>query len=269
MADSISKPTFSAHDDLRQACRYCASLAIVHRTIGAKREWLDTAIDNGTLTFIQHEDHCYGVTCQHVVDALARRNAKSADAGFVFATLKEGIYALVGEFRQPRHDLADYLLDVAITRLPNDFPNRIGKQFFRLQPDEHPKTEVRYAMAFGFPTGEKSVIRDGIGERMGMPCAQAVAEGTGQHFFSQLPDAPAIEHLSGMSGGPAFWSTEDRYGLLGFIYEGSRTGAAGDLIETPRIMYSIVPCDHQEFARWVEELDLKSAPITKIKPMAV
>lgn len=126
-------------------------------------------------------------------------------------------------------------------------------------------------MAFGFPTGEKENKHNGEGYRVSMPCVQAVAEGIGGdgQFLSTLGDQPIIAHLSGMSGGPVFWSTADHFGLLGVIYEGSPTGAQDDLIERPRVHYFIERCDSEEFSRWVTDLDLQNAPETSIKAVSV
>ena len=60
-----------------------------------------------------------------------------------------------------------------------------------------------------------------------------VAEGVGSvdnndqvQFFSEIEEADSS--LSGMSGGPVFWSTETTFGLLGFIKEAMGPPADGE-----------------------------------------
>ena len=61
----------------------------------------------------------------------------------------------------------------------------------------------------------------------------------------------------------------DHFGLLGIIYEGNRTGAADDLIQSPRIHFFVDRCDYDEFSRWVRELDLKNTPATTISLISI
>ena len=88
--------------------------------------------------------------------------------------------------------------------------------------------------------------------------------GSGTQSLSVLPVAPDIGHLSGMSGGPVFWSTPENFGLIGFIYEGNRTSAAEDVISEPRIHFFVEVCGYQRFGEWVRELNLNSAPEAEI-----
>jgi hypothetical protein len=60
-----------------------------------------------------------------------------------------------------------------------------------------------------------------------MPFVHAIAEnrsivGPAFTLFSELKETPAIRDLSGMSGGPIYWSNDAAYGLLGITYESSR-----------------------------------------------
>ncbi len=115
-------------------------------------------------------------------------------------------------------------------------------------------------MAFGFPNEEKENLYEGAGYRVTMPCAHAVAQGMGgdTHFFPRL-----------MMSRPVFWSTADRFGLLGIIYEGNGTRVADDFIQSPRIHFFVDRCDYDEFSRWVAGLDLKNTPETTITPVRV
>jgi hypothetical protein len=234
---------------------------------------LNAGYENGTLTFIEHDGLHYGVTCWHVIEALHNRTTKYGAGKFICATLKDGTYGVEDTFQRPSALFGrNNQPDIAVAKLPGDFPTKIGKRYFLLQPETgHRPNPLQYAMAFGFPSEEKENLYEGTGYRVAMPCAHAVAEGMGgeTQFLSTLNDEPKIGHLSGMSGGPVFWSTADHFGLLGIIYEGSRTSATDDFIQSPRIHFFVDRCDHGEFSRWVAELDLKNTPQATITPVRV
>jgi hypothetical protein len=144
----------------------------------------------------------------------------------------------------------------------------LGKRFFKLSEvnDQRP-IPLKYAIAVGFPTGDKTQKYGPDGYRVAMPCVQATAESVGseRQFLSILPDAPATGHLSGVSGGPVFWSTADHFGLVGFVYEGDQTGPADDMIQRPRVRFFVETCDYHEFSRWTEEL--RTARAERVMPV--
>ena len=72
-------------------------------------------------------------------------------------------------------------------------------------------------------------------------------------------------NLSGVSGGPVFWSTADHFGLVGFVYEGDQTGPADDMIQRPRVRFFVETCDYHEFSRWTEEL--RTARAGRVMPV--
>jgi hypothetical protein len=231
-------------------------------------------LPNGTLTFISLDGGHYAVTCQHVVDKVRANVERFGSKTYHLATLKDGIYSIGDEFKQPSAPLGSSgFLDIAIERIPPDFPAKIGKRFLTLLPSMPKAPEnVPFAVGFGFPTGDKSVLTDERGELLQMPCVQTLAEGitSGTRFLSLLSEVPTTAHLSGMSGGPAFWSEGEKWGLLGFIYEGTPTAPEpNDLYGSPRVQFCLVPCDYQEFSRWVTELNLREGRIAKIRPMKI
>ena len=95
-----------------------------------------------------------------------------------------------------------------------------------------------------------------------MPCVHAIAEGVGSseyadqvQFYSELAEELAISSLSGLSGGPVFWSDGQRLGLIGFVKqaldvnppEGEDTIHAG-----PRVNFICQRASYDDFGRWVE-----------------
>jgi hypothetical protein len=270
---NLPLPQFWAADGLKEGCRFCAALGIVPAHIQKLPQLLNAGIENGTLTFLEHDGFHYGVTCWHVIEDLHNRNTKYGAGRYICATLKDGTYGIADNFRRPSAPFgSNKQPDIAVGRLPEDFAAKLGKRYYSLQPEAgHRPNPLQYAIAFGLPTEEKENMYEGAGYRVAMPCAHAVAEGIGgdTQFLSVLNHEPKIGHLSGMSGGPVFWSTADHFGLLGIIYEGNRTGAAEDFIQSPRIHFFVDRCDYDEFSRWVAELDLKNIPPTTITPVRI
>lgn len=115
--------------------------------------------------------------------------------------------------------------DIAIRELDPNFPAYVGKVALDIDANPVPPlSEVFFAVAVGFPDRLKTQTQTPPGYQLAMPCVHAVAENhskTGPSFtlFSELQTTPNIRDLSGMSGGPIYWSNEARYGLLGITYE--------------------------------------------------
>jgi hypothetical protein len=70
-----------------------------------------------------------------------------------------------------------------------------------------------------------------------------------------LEERPTISSLSGLSGGPVYWSNEDRYGLVGIVYEAndvsgnvSEDAAFGDI---PRIQVYCELVTQERFQGWL------------------
>jgi hypothetical protein len=128
------------------------------------------------------------------------------------------------------------------------------------------KWPVPFAIAVGFPTSSKNEVQDDIGAtRLGLPCVHAVAQGLNSpgtsdqvQFFSELAERPNISSLSGMSGGPVFWSDEHHYGLIGFVKEAlDVTPAEGEdsIFKEPKVNFICQRVDFEIFQKWAEYVD--------------
>jgi hypothetical protein len=150
--------------------------------------------------------------------------------------------------------------DVALRQIHDDLLGRIGKQAFKLLLEPIPVFPVPYAMAVGFPTLAKSTRGEPLGGRVEMGCVHAVAEGVGSpehsdqvQFYSEIPVGVSVVSLSGMSGGPVFWSDGKEFGLLGFVKEaldsepkpGEETIHAG-----PRVNFICQRACYEMFRQW-------------------
>jgi hypothetical protein len=74
-------------------------------------------------------------------------------------------------------------------------------------------------------------------------------------FFSEIETKPEIGSLSGMSGGPAFWSDEENFGLLGFVVQAldvtPRPGAQ-NIYAGPRVNFIVQHASYETFGGWAQ-----------------
>lgn len=207
------------------ACKHCAPMFIIQQQIGMA----PTANDpSATLTFIRFRGRTLGITCKHVIESLRCCIKKSGNqySHTLFIALKNH-HVVQDRFLVPPGDWITPEPDIAIRELHSDFPGHVGKSALDIEACVVPPlSEVAFAVAVGFPDRMKEQTQEGLGYRLSMPCVHAVAENRssqGQSFslFSELGSTPAIRDLSGLSGGPIYWSNESKYGLLGITYESS------------------------------------------------
>lgn len=217
------------------ACKHCAPLFIIRHHV----EMVPTADDvSATLTFVRFQGRTYGITCKHVVTSLRDRIEKSGNefSHTFFIALKRH-HVVQDRFVIPPGSWVTPEPDIAIRELNPDFPAHIGKSALDVDAAPVPPlSDINFAIAVGFPDRLKTQSPAPLGYQLAMPCVHAVADNrstSGPSFtlFSELQETPAIRDLSGMSGGPIYWSNDTRYGLLGITYEsspldGSLAGAA-------------------------------------------
>jgi hypothetical protein len=148
--------------------------------------------------------------------------------------------------------------DIAVRELHPDFPEHVGKIALDIEANPIPAlSEVSFAVAVGFPDRLKTQTSTPLGYQLAMPCVRAVADnhsrvGPSLMLFSELQATPNIRDLSGMSGGPIYWSNDSSYGLLGITYEsspidGSVSGAAAVHIKGHL-------ADRETIERWVSQM---------------
>jgi len=183
---------------------------------------------SATLTFIRFRGCTFGITCKHVVESLRSRIQESNNQfshSFFIALKKHQI--VQDRFHIPSGDWITPEPDIAIRELHPDFPAHVGKSALDIEVCVVPPlSEISFAVAVGFPDRMKGQIQNELGYRLSMPCVHVVADnmssqGPSFSLFSELESTPAIRDLSGLSGGPIYWSNESKYGLLGITYESS------------------------------------------------
>lgn len=211
--------THKFHDDLSNATRFCVALGKLRRSLLGSLVRAED--DTGTATFIEHQGSTFCLTAQHVIEALDPNGTQGV------LLLKSPGHVVLGPFSSYVGQLGDAEKDIAISCISEKLPAYLGKEALELSLYIEPSQPVAAAMAVGFPTKSKSAVNTGPHEYVRMPGVCAVAESIGSsitasqmQFRTETPVDP--EHdLSGMSGGPVFWSSEtgNSYGLLGLVKE--------------------------------------------------
>ncbi len=247
-------------DEVLHAGKFCATIARARVAHFHRRRFIPTPRDDtATVSFVKFEGKTYAVTARHVIEAFA---AQAAAEGIVnesyFLPAAPGV-ELHPTFISPPAQWPDKDPDIALRQIDDDLSAYIGKEAFPLMREPKPEFPIRYAAAIGFPTLEKSENKSG---GVSMRGVHAIAEGVGSRedadqlqFFSELFERVPVSSLSGVSGGPVFWSDGEHFGLIGFVkqaldvnpVEGEQTIYAG-----PRVSFVCQRTSFDLFARWAE-----------------
>lgn len=229
--------TFSVCDALEEnPARFCAALAVAP-TVDVQPRWPQFTQPSethrsGTITFIRSGGRSFGITCWHVIEALRQANATGNQ--HLLRTMLNGFYVVHDRFIQPSPSFGSASLDVAIRELHPDFAKSLGKEELPLDDMPELTSEVRFGYAVGFPENLKRRLEEDGGYRISMPQCSVLAEinrQPNQRFtlYSQVRrESVAHEQFSGMSGGPIFWSDENRFGIYGIVYEGDAKSSSED-----------------------------------------
>jgi hypothetical protein len=101
-----------------------------------------------------------------------------------------------------------------------------------------------------------------------MPCFHAIAEGLPApesadqlQFHSEIESKPEIGSLSGLSGGPVFWSDGEQLGLLGFVKQALDLEPTDNenIYTEPRVHFLVEHATYETFGLWAEHV-LREGP---------
>jgi hypothetical protein len=250
-------------DEMQGACRHCATFARANSKMVYERGLIPRAQDEtATVTFIRFEGRTYAVTALHVIDifgAQAERDGLAPEGYFLPAG--KGV-AMAPPFIPPPQDWLVPAPDVALRQIDDGLPSYIGTEAFELRQDVRPTYPVPYAAAAGFPTAAKHNRAEPLGNRLAMQCVHAIAKGVAApeyadqiQFFSEIEAKPEFASLSGLSGGPVFWSDGNQLGLLGLVKEAldvePRPGEES-IYAGPRVNFIAQHVTYETFAVWAE-----------------
>ncbi|MFG9350124.1 hypothetical protein ACEP28_32375 [Pseudomonas aeruginosa] len=266
MCDDLEAPTeakqFASHDDLAKACQFVATLCL--ERYRPERSFVpDPGELTGTVTFLEILGKTYAVTAQHVIDELERQAKEHGRMPGSYLLLQDPGPRFSGPFIQAPVDAAAIRpADVALRPIPPDWPASIGKRAFVVTEANCAPATITHGQAVGFPTLAKQDAHDNRGVRVVMPCVHAIAEFGSANvdrvsFYSPLDKFPENLSLSGMSGGPVFWSDGDAYGLAGIVIESIDAGPDEALYNVPMVHFSAQRVDYETLLRWAAEADAK------------
>jgi hypothetical protein len=181
-------------------------------------------------------------------------------------------------FHEVKADFGVPQPDIAIALLPDDFLPSINRRSLKQEkitlPNETEKSDQRLTgVACGFPERNRNITDSSI---MGMKDFGKGFVYMFAHFDSitehniriidEIKKTNGVNNLSGMSGGPMFWSTEYRWGLAGIIKSGDDLiprfeydGPPDSVI--PTINVSAEPLLSKNIKRWIIRSPKKNSPI--------
>ncbi|WP_146752216.1 hypothetical protein [Burkholderia pseudomallei] len=259
MTDTTASDQLCIHTDLEDGAggsntsRFCIPIYITN-SLGVNltketdlipAKGAEPKIRSGTLTFVRREGQVYGITCRHVVEALEDAEVTAhkdwlerigdipappgGHLGFRFPGPTEQIHVNARFYKAYIDPFTKRGKDLAIARIPSDTFSKINREAIPFDRTGLPPGNASShlcGIATGFP--EQSRIQrpaDGVVSVLSMPTVTAWARfdavnETSLRLYGELSDLPAANNLSGMSGGPIFWSDTGGWGLAGIVKKG-------------------------------------------------
>ncbi|MCB8821920.1 hypothetical protein [Microvirga rosea] len=250
---------FLAADELKDACKFCATFARGKVQEQFSRGMIPNANDDtATVTFIEIEGKTYAVTANHVIEGFrAQAAAEGLDPEGYFLPKGSGRY-LHPPFVQPPAAIPYARPDIALRPIDPQAVANLDKMIFKVE-DITPTFPVAYAVAAGFPTTAKSGASSAPGSQLSMAGFSAVAEGVSSadgdqvQFYSEVASSRLAGDVSGMSGGPVFWSDGTNFGLLGFVKEAMADQSAASGLSS--VHFICQRADYQTLADWANYTD--------------
>lgn len=257
---------YPVSDELIKAGQHAATISRL-KYRGLERLLVpDARSETATVTFIQYGRSTYAVTARHVIqtfDNLAKNDGLLFQG---YSCVQNPGVAILGPFLTPPANYPDREPDIAICPIHEQLPGKIGKVPFDIRRQDDATWPVSHALAVGFPTVEKHDVKDELGRtRLALPCVHAVAEGLNSsgssdqvQFHSELSHKPSVVSLSGMSGGPVFWTDGTNRGLIGFVKEAlDITPKEGEetFYTEPKVNFICQRVDHSILENWFQYVD--------------
>lgn len=286
---SISDELINAVGESK-AGRFCAPILIGNTFSGtflAKKEALTSThssdfIRNGTVTFLNFEGELLALTCNHVKAALDKANAawkaKQFEKyqvvppvdGFKFFTPRGYVqHSFNYQFTTVPADDDGTQQDVAIARINASCFDRIEREpIVFLDGDDPPIGTLPVSgVACGYPEQQRSLSSDGsrtdtLGIKFVACTATMTQTANGKLIVEDsVEELNGVDVLSGMSGGPIFWSKEDTFSLAGIVFEGADMAPGeGRLMTQPGICIFGEPISSSLLRRWLTNVP----PLTEL-----
>ena len=219
-------PAYETADALKNASKYCATIAPM-KFVDTGRVFTPLPSDDtGTVTFVDVGGRKYALTAWHIPQGFKRAAIAAGEMETnLYIPAKKGACLQAPFIRVPQ-GIVGARKDIGIMPINARILEAVGKEAYVANSQPPPAFPLTHAIAVGFPTAQKRDVKTDRGLTLGMQCVHAIAEGVTAHddadqvrFHSDIEEAPPITSLSGMSGGPVFWTTAEEFGLLGMIVE--------------------------------------------------
>ncbi|WP_152985469.1 hypothetical protein [Pseudomonas taeanensis] len=199
------------------------------------KEFSESSVRSGTLTFVSYKGQCFAITCKHVADALENKQAEwkneqcekyqnepAIDGYQFFTPIENSQYHFNYKLTPAPANEDGTQPDIAIARVNHHSITRLGRKPIILTKKESlPGTGI----ASGYPE-EQRAIRQGNNVNTFAPkftacIATLQVTGKGEILVQDtIADHKGLDVLSGMSGGPIIWSNGTKFGLAGIVREG-------------------------------------------------
>lgn len=249
---------FPDHLGLKDISKYSAVLAM--DTTNYQRHRLPRPEDpTGTVTFIKYREKCYAVTAGHVIEIFKDKVEKGAPLRFMCPVGK--MVRIRGPFMHLPSDFSGYTPDIAITPIDEACVYAMGKDPYDVT-GESARWPLTHAIATGFPTALKEdIVSESGGYWLSMGFVRAIAEsvGNGGHqtaqFYSELDNLPSVSRLSGVSGGPAFWTDGDAYGVVGIVTDAMEAEDGEITGGLAKVQFMVHRVDDEIWKEWLSDVD--------------
>lgn len=201
---------------------------------------------NGTVTFVSIKGGLYGITCKHVIDVLECKQKSSKEKynpefpRGMLEPILENIYVPHGNdflpiysrfYSVPGDKFTSDGMDIAIAKLDPQLLPMLGKFALPASTATRPESlDIRglCGIATGHPENNRQVYEhDKLINKLQIPMLHILAnlscfDARRVGLFGELDDnsSLSIDNLSGMSGGPIFWTHDDDWGFAGIIFKG-------------------------------------------------
>lgn len=230
------------------ACKHCVALFLMKGARPTENHM------SATLTLVKHAGRLFGLTAGHVVEM-------AVAAGMDLATVRGKVEHFPPDrFWSPASLDAP---DISLVELQTDLWKTLKKKPISLRTSPL-FDELTHGIAVGFPTDTKFRLACFGGYFVASPCVHVIAESSAREggtfvLHSELPKTPDVENLSGLSGGPVFWTSAKDYGLLGVVRSAPsiEPPSTGGLTPGPRLMIRVQRVTPERFDHWLEQMPAK------------
>lgn len=183
----------------------------------------------GTITFVEFEGDCYGITNKHVIGSNYR---EKLDDGSFFIALEGSPFKLNPPVFVSDNKNPDIPFDIAVFKIKKDAIQTKGKKPALLEKGLLKIEKGNHAIAVGFPAGERNINGEKKAAQTEYHVSVTCQSSTDRKliFWERIAEQTQIFSFGGMSGGGIFkFDDNGDYKLAGIIYQGRGFADNGNL----------------------------------------